>query len=80
MNKRPFLDKSIQYGFYLYSIKPKKRYTKWSKQTKDESLQLIQKHYNISLEKAQTYLQILTEEQIEEIKRLSDHGGMKKKI
>ena len=66
------------YLFYFYSIEKKKyRPGRWEKKTDpSENLDAIKEAYNVSTERALEYLDILTEEQIEEIKTKQSKGGM----
>jgi len=52
------------YQYYLDSIKPKKRFTKWFKSEKIEDLEIISAYNDCSYEEARRILQILSEEQL----------------
>lgn len=75
MNSRPHLDKKMQYDFLRNVIQKRKRYDKWIKAEKDEHLELVMNHFDYSVEKAKAALQILSDSDIEEIKRLEYKGG-----
>lgn len=75
MNQYSFLEKKMQYDFYYHGIPPRNRFEKWLKKHNSEHLELVCKYFNYSVEKGKAALQILTEEQIEEIKKKMDVGG-----
>ena len=75
MNKFHFLDKRMQYDFYLNSLRKKKRFAPWLKKGKVEDLEAVKKYYGYSEEKAQQAMTILSKEQIKYIKQKLDTGG-----
>ena len=77
MNKYSFLDKDMQYSFYLNSLRKKKRFSPWLRKEKVTDLEIIKQYYGYSNEKASNALKILTPEQINFIKQRLDTGGMK---
>ena len=77
MNKYSFLDKDMQYSFYLNTLRKKKRFSPWLRKDKVTDLEIIKQYYGYSNEKASQALKILTPEQIKIIKQLLETGGMK---
>ena len=77
MNKYSFLDKDMQYSFYLNTLRKKKRFSPWLRKEKVTDLEIIKQYYGYSNEKASNALKILTPEQISYIKQRLDTGGMK---
>ena len=77
MNKYSFLDKDMQYSFYLNTLRKKKRFSPWLRKDKVTDLEIIKQYYGYSNEKASNALKILTPEQISYIKQRLDIGGMK---
>ena len=77
MNKYSFLDKDMQYSFYLNILRKKKRFSPWLRKDKVTDLEIIKQYYGYSNEKASNALKILTPEQIKFIKQRLDTGGMK---
>ena len=75
MNKSHFLDKKMQYDFYLNSLRKKKRFAPWLKKGKVEDLEAVKKYYGYSEEKAQQAMTILTKEQVKYIKQKLNTGG-----
>ena len=77
MNKYSFLDKDMQYSFYLNTLRKKKRFSPWLRKDKVTALEIIKQYYGYSNEKASNALKILTPEQIKFIKQRLDTGGSK---
>ena len=77
MNKYSFLDKDMQYSFYLNTLRKKKRFSPWLRKEKVTDLEIIKQYYGYSNEKASQALKILTPEQINFIKQRLDTGGLK---
>ena len=77
MNKYPNLDKDLQYHFYLNTLRKKKRFSPWLRKDKVTDLESVKQYYGYSNEKACQALKILTQEQINFIKKRLDVGGTK---
>ena len=77
MNKYSFLDKDMQYSFYLNTLRKKKRFSPWLRKEKVTDLEIIKQYYGYSNEKASNALKILTPEQISYIKQRLETGGSK---
>ena len=78
MNGYHFLPKKLQFDFFINSVRKKKRFGgKWISQTKLKDLDIIKEYYGYSNDKAKTALNILSDEQIETIKKRLDKGGKK---
>ena len=77
MNKYSFLDKDMQYSFYLNTLRKKKRFSPWLRKDKVTDLEIIKQYYGYSNEKAYNALKILTPEQIKFIKQRLETGGSK---
>lgn len=67
MNKMSHLFKDAQYRYYLSVLRPRKRFSKWHKVTKDQTLDLIQRYYQCNRTVAKGYLKLLTPENIKQI-------------
>lgn len=79
MNRYPDIPKKLQYEFYINSIAARKRFSKWPKKLKEsDDLKVVAEHFKCSYEKAKTYLSILTQTQVEEIKAIQCTGGLSK--
>lgn len=77
MNLYPFLDKKIQYHYYLHSLRKKKRFSKWLKKEKTSKIEIIKEYFNYSDRKAEEAEKVLTESQIEQMKKTLNKGGCK---
>lgn len=75
MNQFHFLDKKIQYDFYLSSVSKRKRFSKWAKKESSTEVDLIKKAYSCSNVKAFEILKLLTPEQLKELQQRFDKGG-----
>ena len=75
MNLYNFLDKDMQYSFYLNTLRKKKRFSPWLRKDKVTDLECVKKYYGYSNEKASQALKILTPEQISFIKQRLEIGG-----
>ena len=49
MNKYSFLDKDMQYSFYLNTLRKKKRFSPWLRKDKVTDLEIIKQYYGYSL-------------------------------
>ena len=77
MNLSHYLDKDMQYSFYLNSLRKRKRFSPWLRKDKVQDLECVKQYYGYSNEKASQALKILTNEQINYIKKRLDTGGRK---
>ena len=78
MNGLHFLPKRMQFHFFINSIRKKRRFGgKWLSQTKLKNLALIKEYYGYSNSKAKEALNILSKNQIENIKIKLTKGGRK---
>lgn len=75
MNSRPHLDKKLQYQFLINIIRPKKRFNKWIKAEKIDAMELVKAYYGYSTEKAKQAASILSNEQLEIIRKKLHKGG-----
>ena len=68
MNRYHFLDKRLQYEFYLNSIRKKKRFAKWAKAEDNDEVMMVQEYYKFSPQKAKAALSVLSPKQKDIIK------------
>ena len=77
MNIHCQIDRKMQYDLLLNTIRPYKRpYQKWQKMEEVENLDAVKEFFNFSNEKAKAALCILTDDQISEIKKELNKGGV----
>ena len=77
MNRLHFLDNKLQFDYLLNNIRPRKRWSKWLKPEKIDNLELVKTYFGFGNEKAKDALEILTVEDIEEIKSKLEAAGAK---
>jgi hypoxanthine phosphoribosyltransferase len=78
MNHYPNLDNKLQFLFLINTVRSKKRpFNKWAKAEKIEELENIKEFYGYSDDKAREALKLLDDEQIQEIKKQTDKGGLR---
>ena len=77
MNKYSFLDKDMQYSFYLNTLRKKKRFSPWLRKDKVTDLQCVKEYYGYSNEKASQALKILSKQQLDYIRQRLETGGSK---
>jgi hypothetical protein len=77
MNRYHFLDKDMQYKFYLNILRKRKRFSPWIRKDKDSDLDIVKSYYGYSNEKARQVMKILSTEQINYMKQRLDIGGKK---
>lgn len=75
MNSRPHLEKALQYNFLINIVRKKKRFSKWIKKEKIESIDIIKEYYGYNTEKARQVVSLLSNEQIDIIKTKLYKGG-----
>ena len=77
MNRYHFLDKDMQYKFYLNILRKRKRFSPWIRKDKVSDLDIVKSYYGYSNEKARQVMRILSTEQIDYMKKRLDIGGTK---
>ena len=77
MNKYHFLDKDMQYEFYINILRKRKRFSPWIRKDKVTDLDCVKQYYGYSNEKASQALKVLSSDQIQFIKQRLDTGGTK---
>lgn len=80
MNKLPSADRILQYQFLLNTIRSYKRpFQKWQKREDIDGLDAVKEYYNYSNEKAKDAMSILSDDDIMEIKKRINKGGLNAK-
>ena len=77
MNHYHSLSPFLQYDFYYNGVRKGRRFGFPKKVEDDPDLEMIQRYYNYSRTKALQALEILTKNDLEEIKQSLDKGGTK---
>jgi hypothetical protein len=79
MNRRHHLDKKLQNDFLLNTVRSRKRpFVKWVKSEKSEDISCIKQVYGFSDTKAREALRLLNDEQIQQLKKQTETGGLRK--
>jgi DNA phosphorothioation-dependent restriction protein DptG len=80
MNIMNSTDNLLQFHYLLNTIRSYKRpFQKWHKREESENLEAIKEYYNYSNEKAKEALLILSNDQLNEIKKNLNKGGLNAK-
>ena len=75
MNKNSHLPNKMQYGFFLNSVKPRKRFSPWARKDSIDYLDVVKEYYGYNDDKALQALRILTKNQLDKISYLLRKGG-----
>jgi len=75
MNKYHNLDNKLQFDYLLNSIRPRKRFSPWHKKTIHNDFDYVKEYYGYNNKKTEQALNILTKEQIDDIKSQMNKGG-----
>ena len=76
INQHSQMPRTMQYKYLLYSVRKKNRYSPWLKVKLDPGVQLIKEYFGYSNMKAKEALRILSEEDIAEIRKRTEKGGV----
>ncbi len=75
MNSKSHLDSTLQFHYFLNTLRKRKRFSKWSKPRVLEDMKVIQSYYDCSISKAEEYSKILTAKEIKIMKERMKIGG-----
>lgn len=75
MNVHHNLDNKLQYEFFLNSIRPRKRFSKWYKKDEDNDLEVVKEYYGYSNSLALQALTVLSKKDLDKIKIKLEKGG-----
>tara|TARA_X000000368_G_C22947026_1_gene674852 strand:+ start:650 stop:1027 length:378 start_codon:yes stop_codon:yes gene_type:complete len=75
MNSNSHLDSTLQFHYFLNTLRKRKRFSKWSKPRVLEDMKVIQSYYDCSISKAEEYSKILTAKEIKIMKERMKKGG-----
>lgn len=77
MNTRQFMDVRMQYDYLRLSIRKNKRFSKWLKKEKPEKIEALKTFFNYSTRRAEEISQLISDDDIEEINKSMNRGGIK---
>lgn len=75
MNMRHHTFNDAQFRYYLGSLRPRDRFSKWHKAEKNDKLDVIQHVYQCNRKLAKTYSKILSDEDVKVMKDKMSKGG-----
>ena len=75
MNMNWHISKRMQYDFFINSLRPRKRFSPWSKKESVDYLEDIKEYYGYSYTKALEAIRILPKSDLEQIRKLLHKGG-----
>ena len=75
MNQAHRLDPRLQYDFYYYGVRKGKRFGFPKKPVDNPDLKVVSEYYGYSHTKAAQALQLLTKEQVDNLRKKLDKGG-----
>ena len=78
MNRNHFLYNKLQFDFLINNIRSRKRWSKWLKPDKIDNLEIVKIYFGFGNEKAKEALEVLSNEDIKEIKSKLAKGGVEK--
>ena len=75
MNKYPDLPPEVQFAFMNEAVRKGKRFSSWYKEQETPNLELVMEHFGYSKPKALAALQVLTQDQLRQMKERLEKGG-----
>ena len=75
MNSKSHLDSTLQFHYFLNTLRKRKRFAKWSKPKVLENMKVIATYYDCSMTKAEEYYKILSAKEIKIMKERMNKGG-----
>ena len=76
MNRHHHLQNKMQFDFLINIVRKKKRFSKWFKAQPDEEVEAVMNYYGYSQDKARQVVGLLTQDQITQIKKSHNKGGL----
>ena len=75
MNMRSQLDSKQQYEYLLNTLRKRKRFAKWKKQTPTVAVEMIMEYFGYGRAEAEQAMRVLTDDQLTMIEKALDKGG-----
>lgn len=75
MNQVAFLDKKMQYDYYMHSIPKRKRFSKWIKPEENKDVEVVKEVFGYSDARAREVIDLLP---IDKLRELVQKGGQKR--
>lgn len=77
MNRYHHIDNRLQFDFFINIVRKKKRFSKWIKPETVSDVEVVKEYYGYSNEKARQVLTLLTQQQLDLLKKKVFKGGRK---
>ena len=77
MNMNAHLDNRLQFDFFINIVRKKRRFSKWVKPDTQSDVEVVKEYYGYSNEKARMVHNLLTDNQITELRKKVFKGGRK---
>ena len=77
MNHLSFIDKKMQYDYLRFSVRKRKRFSKWLKEEYPKNLDVVKEYFGYSNEKAKQVLDLFDDRMVEEMQKEIDKGGVR---
>jgi len=77
MNLNAHLDNRLQFDFLINIVRKKKRFSKWAKAQISDDVEVVKQYYGYSNEKAKNACELLSSDQIEQLRKKVYKGGKK---
>jgi len=78
MNISPGVDNRMHYDFLRASVRSRKRFSKWAKKDTPARIEVIKEYYGYSDEKAQSVSDLISDDDIKQMKSYLSKGGKTK--
>lgn len=75
MNRCHHLDGQLQYDFLKGIVRKRKRFSKWAKKVAVKDIEVVKEYYGYTDSKAESVMDLLSQEDIEEMKFKMSKGG-----
>lgn len=77
MNQHAHLDNRLQFDFLINIVRKKKRFSKWTKAQSSSDVEVVKQYYGYSNQKARQIYDLITPDQMEELRKKVYKGGRK---
>ena len=76
INEFPNTDKKMQFDYLQNVLRKRKRFSKWQKKEIIDNLEIVKNYYNYSNQKATEIMELLSDEDVEEMRIYLSGGGI----
>lgn len=79
MNRRHWVDPKLQFDYLRNAVRKKSRFSRWHKTSVEDDVKVVQQVYGYSSQRAMEVVDLLTPEQMSELRQKLNTGGKGKK-